>query len=259
MSVLHELWRRRVSLLASGALDGAEERQVRAHVASCAACAADHAALARTLALLAHDPARTAEMPGGIAALQAGVAARLATPARGSAGASSVVRAQRPWLAPLAAAAAVALALWGAQPRAAGPVRAARTSAAPMVPEDMLQRMETQMAREHAARYLSEAQDVLVTVAARPRDCDRVNGRVDVSDEARRSRELLARQALLVEMDRAYVANAHVVLKDVERVLERVAALESCARAGDLDAIHREIEERRLLMKMDLMERELAG
>jgi len=100
---------------------------------------------------------------------------------------------------------------------------------------------------------------VLVTMASRPQDCDKANGRVDVGAEARRSRELLARRALLVEIDRAEMAPARPVLEDVERLLREVAALESCAHSGDIEAIHRQIEERRLLMKIDLMARELAG
>src|SRR5262249_41583587 len=132
-------------------------------------------------------------------------------------------------------------------------------SAVPHVPDEMLRRMESQVVREQTARYLNEAQDVLVTMAARSQDCDKGPGRVDVGVEARRSRELLARRALLVELDRAEVAPARPVLEDVERLLREVASLDACARSGDVEAIHRQIEERRLLMKIDLMTRELAG
>jgi hypothetical protein len=127
------------------------------------------------------------------------------------------------------------------------------------VPDDLLRRMEGHVAREQAARYLSEAQDVLVTVASRPRDCDREERRVDVAEEARRSRELLSRRALLVETGRDEIAGARGVLEDVDEVLREVASLPSCARAGELAVIHRAIEQRRLLMKIDLMTQELAG
>jgi hypothetical protein len=55
------------------------------------------------------------------------------------------------------------------------------------------------------------------------------------------------------------VASARPVLEDVELMLREVASLEACARRGELEAIGRELGRRRLLMKMDLMARELQG
>jgi hypothetical protein len=49
------------------------------------------------------------------------------------------------------------------------------------------------------------------------------------------------------------------VLEDVEQVLLEVAALEACARSGDIARISDRISRRRLLMKIDLMARELQG
>jgi hypothetical protein len=115
------------------------------------------------------------------------------------------------------------------------------------------------VARQQAVRYLNEAQDVLVTVAAAPRACRRASQRVDVGEEARRSRELLSQRALLVEVGEDAVPTAAPVLRDVEEMLHEVALLEPCARARDLETIHREIGRRNLLMKIDLMTRELQG
>ena len=80
------------------------------------------------------------------------------------------------------------------------------------VSEEALRRLEASVARDNAVRYLTEAQDVLVTVASAPLACDRRRARVDVEEEARRSRELLSRRALLVEADRAEMAGARPVL-----------------------------------------------
>jgi hypothetical protein len=164
-----------------------------------------------------------------------------------------------PWLfRPVTAAAAVALAgLALLHTPSTGPTKAA--PGAQPVSAEVLDRLDSTLARERAARYLNEAQDVLVTLAARPRDCDREAGRVDVADEARRSRELLARRALLVELEGGAIASARPVLEDVEQMLREVASLESCARSRDLAAIHSQLEQRRLLMKIDLMTRELVG
>jgi hypothetical protein len=115
------------------------------------------------------------------------------------------------------------------------------------------------VAREQAARYLSEAQDVLATVAASPRDCDRSERRVDVEAESRRSRELLARRAFLLDADGAAVASAQPVLDDVEDMLREVASLEACVRVREVERLQAEIEKRKLLMKVRLMQRELLG
>jgi hypothetical protein len=125
--------------------------------------------------------------------------------------------------------------------------------------DEMLRRMERTLAREQAARYLSEAQDVLVTVAGGVPPCPRGARSVEVGDEARRSRELLAKRAMLVELGREEVASAHPVLAEVEGMLREVAALPSCVRPGRLQALGRQMEQTRLLMKIDLMTRELVG
>jgi hypothetical protein len=162
-------------------------------------------------------------------------------------------------LVPLGAAAAV-VALVTARSSSIPP-KAPPPSGPPQatVSEDALRRLEASVARENAVRYLSEAQDVLVTVASAPLACDRKRARVDVEEEARRSRELLSRRALLVETDRAEMAGARPVLEDVSDMLREVAALDPCARPEELLAIQEQMSRRRLLMKIDLMTRELQG
>ena len=253
MSLLHQRWRRPVSLLAAGALTGAERQAALDHVEACGRCRDEHSALVETLALLAADPVARAEPGVPLSALVMRVQARIDALAAG------VPRRATAWpalLRPASAAAAVAVAVLILLH---GPIAHAPTSAPQPVSAELLDRLETTLARERAARYLNEAQDVLVTLAARPRDCDRGSDRVDVSDEAKRSRELLAQRALLVELEGGSIASARPVLEDVEQVLREVASLESCARNRDLAAIHRQMQERRLLMKIDLMTRELVG
>jgi len=126
------------------------------------------------------------------------------------------------------------------------------------VSDEMLGRMERTVTREQTARYLDEAQDLLLTVTS-PRPCTRETRRVDVEQEAERSRELLARRAMLVGTGGDDVLSVRPVLRDVEYVLREVASLPSCARERDLQAIQREVSRRNLLMKIDLMTRELKG
>ncbi|HEY2945829.1 MAG TPA: hypothetical protein VGN09_25590 [Vicinamibacteria bacterium] len=254
----HRGWRRRTSLLALGALERPEADEARAHVDGCARCAEDLARLRQALELAALDPVRTAEPPLGLPALLARVDARL----EAAAAAEPRLGGRMAWLVPAGALAAGLAALLLLRPARtppappATPTGAAETHVA--VPEDMLGRMERTVTRAQTARYLDEAQDLLLTVAA-PRPCAKRSRRVDVEQEAERSRELLARRALLMGTSGEDVASARPVLRDVEYVLREVASLPSCARERDLQAIQREVSRRNLLIKIDLMTRELKG
>jgi hypothetical protein len=254
MTLLHGRWRERVSLLASQALDGPEREATLAHLDRCERCRREHEELALLLSAVDPDPARGAGPVPPLAVLVERVQASIAAAAPPRA-----APAPARWLWPAAAAAAtLALLLW--LPRAgtppAGPPPPAPQQVA--MPGEMIDRLERSLARQHAARYLSQAQAVLVNVSSAP-DCDRADARVDVEQEARQSRELLSRRALLVELDGEPVMSARPVIEDVDTLLREVAALPACARPRDLEAIHREIARRRLLMKIDLMTRELVG
>ncbi len=111
------------------------------------------------------------------------------------------------------------------RPEPPAPSAAATARPAAAVPADVLDRLERNMAREHAAHYLSEAQDVLLSVAATEADCDRTDGRIDVGEAPDRSRDLLARRALMVEGRPEAVASARAVLDEVELALREVADL----------------------------------
>jgi hypothetical protein len=252
VSLLHFRHRRRLTLLAAAVLDAAEREETLAHVASCAGCARELQEIRDVLARFDADPARSAEMPLPPEAVTALVLARL------DRGLTS-----QPWvlgwrwiLAPAIAAVAV-LAVLAFFRRSTKPLF--RQAPVVTVSQDALKRLERTVAREQAVRYLNEAQDVLVTVAAAPRACRRASERVDVGEEARRSRELLSQRALLVDMSVDAVPTAAPLLKDVEEMLQEVALLEPCARARDLETIHKQIGRRNLLMKIDLMTRELQG
>lgn len=256
MRLFHGRWRARVSLLAAGVLEAAEEPAVRAHLAGCDACRAEHEQSLRALSVLARDPARSAELPMPLTFLESRVRARL-----------DEVAVARPvrwpvWGASLAAAALavsiVPVLLERTRPGPSATATAVATEV--LVPDDVMARMERRVARDSAARYLDEAQDLLVNVSAHPADCEREHGRIDVGEEARRSRELLERRALMTELGGGdEVASAQPLLDDVEGLLREVAALPACVRADSLDAIHRRMERRNVLMKIDLMTRELRG
>ena len=77
MTWFHGRWRREISLLAAGALDGGERQAAERHAASCEACAADLSALRAVLAVAAVDEACAAEPPVAVEWLRARVHARL--------------------------------------------------------------------------------------------------------------------------------------------------------------------------------------
>jgi hypothetical protein len=261
--LLHGRWRRRTALLALGALDEAEAGRARAHVATCADCARDLEETRSALSLLSADPVHGAEPPIPLGALVTRVQARLdETPAGG--------RAWRPLLAGAGLLAAVVLAAVAGRsllrtppPPTASPEIASVGSPSDAGPiadsAEAMRRIESTLDRERAARYLSDAQDVLVTVASAPQRCARRRNAVEVGPEAERSRELLARRRLFVETDAPSTVVARDVLDDVEEMLREVAALDACARPQDLEAIRGEIARRHLLMKIDLVTRELQG
>jgi len=260
MRLFHRRWRRQTSLLALDALSGREAEEARVHAAACPACAEDLARLRHVRDLMALDPMRGAEPPVGASALLARVNARLderaAAPAR--------LGGRAAWLLPAGALAAglAALLLYRPgpppPPMPPGVTIPAATTADVAATDEMVRRMERSMSREQTARYLDEAQNVLLTVTS-PRPCERESQRVDVEDEAERSRALLSRRTMLVGMGGEDVAGVRPVLRDVEYVLREVASLPSCAREKDLLAIQREVSRRNLLMKIDLMTRELKG
>jgi hypothetical protein len=254
MKLFHEGWRTRVSLLAAGCLDGPEREQTLAHLEACAECRAEHAESVALFEALAADPVRDAELPVPIEFLVTRVRGRL----------EGAVRSQPFRWATLAYGLAVAAALFAIVPRLVGtanprPMATTAVAAPVAMDTDALRRLERTVVREQAVAYLTDAQDVLMTVAAAPRACSLRDRHVDLSEESKKSRELVARSALLVALDDESVASVRPVLEDVDHVLREVGALDPCANPEDFLRVQRDLQERGLLMKMRLMSRELVG
>ncbi len=260
MILAHLRLRRRVSLHAAGLLFGREREETLAHLAACARCRAEHDALRAVVAAMERDPLRSAEPDVPAAVLAARVAREVD---------QTLVRAGRPrwWLVALpATAAAVAAALlvpplvkqFRPEPRAAR-ATIPPAEASELLEEDALARIERNLAREQAARYLNEAGDVLVAVAATGIDCDRKDDRLDVGAAPERSRELLEKRRLVGDEGGEAVASARGVLDDVELALRQVAELPSCVKRRDVELVQKDVEARQLLMRIRLMTRELEG
>jgi hypothetical protein len=245
----HARVRRALPLLAAGALPAPARERILAHLPSCPSCARELEELRSLLDLLAQDPVRRAEPPLALDLLLARVAARLDEGHKRSRPAAP----GRLVFASLAVAAAVVVAVLAFFPAGGGRPRGER----PLVSEDTFRRLERNLAREQAARYLGEAQDVLVSVAAAQDPCNR--GTVDVGEASERSRELLTRRALLADPEGAAVASVRPVLDEVEQALREVASLESCVRPRDVERVREDLARHQLLMRIRLMKRELEG
>ena len=264
MIFAHLRQRRRVSLLAAGLVTGRERDEALLHITACARCRAahdvEHEQLRAVVAALASDPLRSAE-PNVPAMILAARVARDVDAARQPAA--------RPhfWLVALPAAVALVALSFVLPPLAERfrpePVALRATippaEASPLLSEDALARIERNLAREQAARYLSEAGEVLVTVAATGVDCDRKDDRLDVGAAPERSRELLEKRRLLVDEGGDAVASARGVLDDVELALRQVADLPACVKRRDVELVQKDVEARQLLMRIRLMTRELEG
>jgi hypothetical protein len=257
MMLTHLRLRRRVALLAAGVLEGPEREEVRAHAEACPRCRralAEHAAVVSALAV---DPIRSADPPVPASVMMDRVERELdRRPTRDPGPALG-------WRVALPAAAAALLALVLIGPEVIDRLRPAPPATAPdvgdAVPPEVLDRLERNLTREHTARYLSEAQDVLLSVEATKADCVRDEDRVDVGEAPDRSRELLKRRTLLVAGQPEAVASARAVLDDVELALREVADLPSCVRRRDVERLREQIEQRQLHMRIRLMTRELEG
>lgn len=239
---------RQMALLAAGVLLGREKESALAHAVSCRRCRVELEELRALVSLVERDPLRDGEPSVPLAVLTRSVEREVER---------ILVPGGRPrgWLVVVPAAAAV-LVVGLLVPALIARFRPAPPAA---VSTEALDRLERNLVREHAARYLTEAGDVLVAVAATSVDCDPPAGRVDLGPVPEQSRDLLARRALLVEADREAVASARAVLDDVERALREVAELPSCVRRRDLEHLRREVDRRQLLMRIRLMTRELEG
>ncbi len=248
--LLHERWRTRVTLLASGCLEGAERERTLAHLETCAGCRREREEVGALLQAVAQDPARTAEPDVAVQFLLTRVEARL-----------DASRRSRPWRrATLGAGLAIGALVAALVPRLVEGPRQAPPLAPEVTMDDVaLRRLERVMAREQAVRYLAEAEDVLLNIKAHPRPCPREHAHVELAAEVQRSRELLSRRALLVDLEAENLLPARDVLVDVDYVLREVASLQSCSRPDELDRLRREMDERRLLMKVRLLSRELLS
>ena len=260
MKLFHFQYQRRLGLLASSLLEPREAEDMAKHVEGCASCRSELASLSRLAAALHTDAAIERPLPISSEALRTRVLARIReTPSR------------TPVWNPRPAMSAMALVGIGVLAgvlltRSSGPVSESAQPASLQASAETAQndaafyeRLEMTHSRANAARYLAEAQDILIQVQAAA-DCpDSPKDSVDVAAEARTSRKLLGRRAALVSGSQGSLLAAQGVMEEVEGMLQQVAELPKCTRRKDVDAIARAVDQRNLLMKIDMVAQELVA
>ncbi len=115
------------------------------------------------------------------------------------------------------------------------------------------------LARQGAARYLRDSRSILVNLLQGPVRCRKGGGDLDVALEKERSRDLLRRKNLFEgTLDGLRDRRLATLVAQLEPLLLQVSSLSDCAAAQQIRDLREEIEKRQILLRIDLMTREVA-
>jgi hypothetical protein len=256
------------------ALPAADRESLDRHLAACPACASDWEAL--RLALDAADPETVfpmeAEVDWDRQARDTVARARIAAAAarEGDVPLPDAVRRPYVTLAPaaarwaaLAAAAVVAVLLVTGWPgrRAPGPGDVSQGPGDQPTAESVRESaalIETRLARRGATRYLTDSRVLLLNLVQAPARCRKADGEFDITFEKEKSRELLRRKNLHEgNLDTLRDRRLSDLVGQMESLLIQVTSLGDCASARQLHELREEIERRQILLRIDLLTREM--
>lgn len=251
-----------------GLVEGADVATLARHLERCAACAREWEEIRTALSSVAADAAfpREREVDWKAFARATVDKARAAERARPR-------KAMRPlvwggWLAAAAALLIVAgLSLRRPATGPAGPESSSAASglsagAAPggsaAVSDGGARYLQESLARQGAARYLRDSRTLLVDLVHAPVRCRRSDGSLDIALEKERSRELLRRKNLYLDALREpQDTRLAQLMQQLETLLIQVSSLDDCAAAQQIHDLRSEIERRQILMRIDLISREV--
>jgi len=260
-----------MSLLYYGALVPADEAGLLSHLDSCRSCGLEWDEFRGCLDAATPETVfpREAEVDwrefarAAVARARAAEAARPATAA--AAGWVAVPVPAR--FALFAAAALVAVLLWNTGLRPGGvPERAPASpdsgvGGPPLVSLlESAHAMQDRLARRGAARYLRDSRAVLVNLVGPAAPCRRAGGQYDITLEKEKSRQLLRRMNLYEGgLGALEDQRLSTLVRQLESVLMQVAALDDCASARQIHDLREQIETRQILLRIDLITREMEG
>jgi hypothetical protein len=236
-------------------LDASQRGEVQRHLETCPRCRSEAAKIGQIREWLADPGLFAPETNYAWQHLPRTVAAR--------AGSTAQVKAWLPsnlgslgWALSMAAIVFLAFgAVWFVNRPAPVPVAVAT---APAPGNDVfLAKMQAAYAREATARYLSECQDLLLTVMRAGKHCD--NEKYDVSLEVTRARELLQRKQLLEsELSSPHIAQAKSLCDELENFLVGLSTSDRCESPDKMRRMERHIREQQLLLRINLLQSELS-
>ena len=124
--------------------------------------------------------------------------------------------------------------------------------------EELVRRTRVELAKNDAARYLSDSRNVLLSFTELVVPCENEN--VDVTVEREVSTRLLRRKQYLDrDLQDVEVARARRVADEVESLLSEIALLENCASPERVREIRDLVAQRQLMMRIKMLTEELGG
>jgi len=163
------------------------------------------------------------------------------------------------WGGLLAAAAALCVAVGlGIRRQPAVPVAGPSAPGDPAVSPEAARFLQQSLARQGAARYLRDSRSLLVGLVNAPVRCRRSDGSLDIALEKERARDLLRRKNLYLDaLSAPRDQRLAQLMRQLETVLLQVSSLDDCAAAQQIHDLRTEIERRQILLRIDLISREV--
>ena len=240
------------------ALDEIHERDVIDHLAGCAACRNEAAAIGKVRAWLKDSELFSPTVDYSWQALPE----RLTTRAKSVASAKRWLPANFGsigWAASLAATAVLCFGLIWLTHRTPPyqPVAALAPAVAAPGNEAFLKKMQSAYAREATAQYLSECQDLLLNIMRAEKSCK--GEKYDVSVEVAQARQLLGRKRMLdAELESPSVVHAKSLCDELEGFLVNLSTSDKCESPDKMHRMERFIQRERLLLRINVLQSELS-
>ncbi len=242
-------------LYSEGALDAKQEREIQEHLKTCDGCRQEMEAIGTVRGWLS-DPELFAptqdyawqKMPGMLAAKArtVGETRRWLPLNFGSPG----------WVLSAAAATVLCFGLVWMTHRHPPEAPVATASVAPGNAA-FLGRMQTAYAREATAQYLSDCEDLLLSVMRAEKHCQ--GELYDVSTEVLQARQLLQRKQLLeAELQSPQVMQAKGLCDELERFLVDISTSGKCESRDRIHRMERYIQREKLLLRINVLQSELS-
>jgi len=131
--------------------------------------------------------------------------------------------------------------------------RAARIS----VPSNFLESMELEMARRETLNYLEKSQYLLLDFVQSPSEKSAEFWQSDFASQ--KARELLAKKKYIdPQLDKYQMAKAKIICDQIELLFYELSQISVKLSAEEIEKIQKWIEEKQILLKIDLLKKELG-